>query len=182
VVLTRTGGCSKDRALAGCRDPDRDDGGDRDHPPGLAELVEGGIEPHVGALCLDRSTEEGPDLFVEHLADPGDLRAGDAVDPERPDQVVDLASGYALHVGLHHDRVQRALRPPAGLEQRGEVGARGDLGDPKLDRAHARVPASGAIAVAVGDALGAALVRRGADLGGDLGLHHRLGEHPDTFA
>ena len=39
----------------------------------------------------------------------------------------------------------------------------------------------GAVAVAVGDALGAPLVGSGADLAGDLGLHHRLGEHPNAF-
>jgi hypothetical protein len=80
-----------------------------------------------------RSAARGrPDLFVEHLADPGDLRAGDPVDPERFDQIVDLARGHALHVGLDHDRVQRFLRPPAGLEERGEVSAGSDLGDPVL--------------------------------------------------
>src|SRR5439155_14087914 len=44
-----------------------------------------------------------------------------------------------------------------------------------------RVPAPRAIAVAVGEALGAAFVRRRTDLGGDLGLHHRLRKHPNTF-
>ena len=77
--------------------------------------------------------------------------------------------------------MQRLLGSPAGLEQRGEVGAGGDLGDLQLDRARARVPAPGAVAVAVGGALGAPLVGRGTDLAGDLGLHHRLGEHPDAF-
>jgi hypothetical protein len=104
------------------------------------------------------------------------------VDPERPDQVVDLAGGHALHVGLDHDRVQGLLGAPAGLEEAREVGACGDFRDLELDRADPGVPPTRPVPVAVGNPLRAPLVGRGADLSGDLRLHHRLGEHPDTFA
>src|SRR5918994_148174 len=77
--------------------------------------------------------------------------------------------------------MKRLLRPPAGLKERGKVGARGHFGDPQLDRADPGVPAAGAVAVAVGDPLRAPFVGGGTDLRGDLGLHHRSGEHPDTF-
>src|SRR6266545_419389 len=101
-----------------------------------------------------------PDLLVEHLADPGDLRAGDPVDPERPDQVVDLAGGHALHVGLDHDRVQGLLGAPAGLEEAREVGACGDFRDLELDRADPGVPPTRPVPVAVGSPLRAPLVGR----------------------
>src|SRR6266545_866204 len=82
-----------------------------------------------------------PDLLVEHLADPGDLRAGDPVDPERPDQVVDLAGGQGL------------LGAPAGLEEAREVGACGDFRDLELDRADPGVPPTRPVPVAVGSPL-----------------------------
>ncbi len=182
VVLARPGRGTEHGALPGRRHPDRDDGRHGDHPAGLPHLVERRVEPDVGALRLDRAAEEGSDLLVERLADPRDLGAGDPVDPEGPHEVVDLAGGHPLHVGLDDDRVQRLLRPAAGFEERWEVGAGGDLRDLQLDRAHAGVPPAGPVAVAVGGALGAPLVGGGADLVRDLGLHHRLGEHPDAFS
>ena len=45
----------------------------------------------------------------------------------------------------------------------------------------ARVPAPWPVAVAPGGALRAALTVAGADLRGDLGLHHRLGEYRDRL-
>jgi hypothetical protein len=65
VVLGGTGGRSEHRAFALLGDPDRDDGGDRDHTAGLTNLVERRIKPEVRAGGLDRSAEEGPDLLVE---------------------------------------------------------------------------------------------------------------------
>lgn len=91
VVLASARGDPQDTPLARLRDPDRDDRGDRGDPAGLTDLVERGVEPEVGVLVLDRATQEGSYLLVEHLADPGDLGAGDPVDAERADQVVDLA-------------------------------------------------------------------------------------------
>ena len=139
--------------LTGGGDADRDHAGDGDHAIELAHLVEGGIEDDVGALVLDGSVAKGLDLGIEHLAQPADLRLGDAVDAEGLDQVVDLAGGNTLNVGLDHDGVERLLGAPPWFEQRRKVGAAGDLGDLELDRADARVPRAGAIAVAIGGAL-----------------------------
>src|SRR3972149_3930584 len=44
------------------------------------------------------------------------------------------------------------------------------------------VPAAGAVAVAMGQPLRRALVEAGADLGGDLGVHHGLGEDAEGLA
>ncbi len=155
------------------------DGGD---PVELSDLVKGGIEDHIGARLVDRSRSERLDLLVPHLAEPTDLRLGDAVDPQRFDEVVDLAGGNAFDVGLDHDRVQGPLGPATGLEQTREVGAAGDLGDLEFDGPDAGVPGAGAIAVSLRAALGAALVGQGADLGADLGLHNRLGEDSYAFS
>jgi hypothetical protein len=65
VVLARSALSSEHRALALLGDADRHDGGDRDHPAGLPELVKRRIEPQVRAWLVDRPPEEGPDLFVE---------------------------------------------------------------------------------------------------------------------
>jgi hypothetical protein len=101
-------------------DPDRDDGRERDHPAVAPDLVEGRVEPHVRVGLFDRTLEERLDLGVELGADPRDLAPGDAVHPERPDQIVHLAGGDALHVGLLDHRHERALGPPARLEQTGK--------------------------------------------------------------
>jgi hypothetical protein len=65
--------------------------------------VERRIELQVRAWLFDRTSQEALDLFVEHLADPGYLRAGDPVDPERSHKIVDLARGHALDVILDRD-------------------------------------------------------------------------------
>jgi len=143
--------------------------------------VERGIEPHVGVLTFDRTRHERPHLLIEDLADPGNLRAGDAIDPERVDQVVDLAGRDALDLGLDDHGMKGLLRPPTRLKERREVGACRDLRDLELDRADPGVPGPRAVAVAIGGAFGAALVGGGTDLAGDLGLHHSLRKHPDAF-
>ena len=48
VVLARTGRRSEYRAFTLLGDRDRYDGGDRDYPASLANLVEGRVEPEVG--------------------------------------------------------------------------------------------------------------------------------------
>lgn len=65
MVFARTGRGSEHRALARCRDPDRDHGRHRDHPTGLANLVEGRVEPKVRALGLDRTAKERLHLLIE---------------------------------------------------------------------------------------------------------------------
>jgi hypothetical protein len=93
---------------------------------------------------------------------------------QRGDQVVDLAGRDAVHVGLHHHRVQRHVDPPPRGQQRREEGAGARLGD--LDR---QVPSSrgdGLVPgpVAPGGAGLGALVRVGADVRGRLRVDQRL--------
>jgi hypothetical protein len=77
----------------------------------------------------------------------------------------------AVDVGLLDDGDERALGAPARLEEAREVAAVAQLGDLELDLTGARVPAPGAVAVAVRRALGRALAVVGADLRRDLGVH-----------
>jgi hypothetical protein len=144
--------------------------------------VKGGIEDHIGARLVDRSRSERLDLLVPHLAEPADLRLGDAVDPQRLDEVVDLAGGNAFDVGLDHDRVQGPLGPATGLEQTREVGAAGDLGDLEFDGPDAGVPGAGCDSRFYTRCARSWLVGQGADLGADLGLHNRLGEDSYAFS
>jgi hypothetical protein len=83
--------------------------------------------------------------------------------PRAFDQVVDLAGGDAVHVGLHHHRVQGPVDPPAPLQQRREEAALAQLRDRQLD-----VPRRGrdqlrAMPVALRRASLGALMRAGAD-------------------
>ena len=104
---------------------------------------------------------------------------GDALAAQRAHEVVDPPRGDAFHVRLLDYREQGALGAPPGLEQGGEVAALAQLRDLQLDAAGARVPAPWPVAIAPGEARLAALAVAGAHLRGDLGLHHRLGEHRD---
>ena len=101
--------------------------------------------------------------------------------PKRTYEVVDAACRDALDVRLLHDGEEGPLGAPPGLEQGGEVAALAQLRDLQLDAAGARVPAPRPVAIAPGGAIRAALAVAGADLRGDLGLHHRLGEHRDRL-
>src|SRR5215211_5269868 len=97
---------------------------------------------------------------------------------ELGNQPVDLAGGDAVDVALLDDRDQRLLGPPAGLQERGEVAARAQLGDGQLELANAGVPGPGPVAVALGGApVRRTLAELGADQGGDLGVH-QLGDQP----
>ena len=64
------------------------------------------------------------------LTGPGtDLALGDALAAERLHQILHMAGGDALHVGLLHNGQQRPLTAPTGLEQGGEVAALPHLRD-----------------------------------------------------
>ena len=141
------------------------------------------VEPEVAVrTAVERPLEEARDDGVELGADPRHLALGDALAAERTYEVVDAAGRDALDVRLLDHGEQGPLGAPARLEQSREVAALAQLRDLQLDGAGACVPAPRPVPVAPRDALGAALAVGGASLRGDLGLHHRLGEHRDGLA
>ncbi len=84
-----------------------------------------------------------------------------------------------MHVGFLDHRHQRPLGRPAGLEEAGEVGAAPQLRDAQLDRAGARLPVPLPVAVALHQAVRAALAMAGAGHPADLQLHQPLGRKAD---
>ena len=164
-----------------------DGGGDHDAHLGdaalLAHPLGERVEPEVAVrTAVERPLEEAPNDGVELGADPRHLALGDALAAQRAHEVVDPPRGDALHVRLLDHCEQGALGAPPGLEQGGEVAALAQLRDLQLDAAGARVPAPRPVAVTPGEARLAALAVAGAHLPGDLGLHHRLGQHRDRLA
>jgi hypothetical protein len=147
-----------------------------DHPPIDPGLAAGGVEEDVGERLLgEAAVPERADFGVEVGADPGDLGSADAgVGAQRPHQVIDLPGGDAVQTGLHDHREQRLVDPSPAFQQRREDRAGAQLGDPQLQIPRGRGQDAGPGAVALrGPGVGA-LVRRGADHRGPLGLDQRL--------
>ena len=119
---------------------------------------------------------------VELLADARDLAIGDALAAKRLHEVLDTTGGDVLHVGVLHDGEQDPLAATAGFEQGGEGAALPHLRDLQLQGAHAGVARPGPVTVAVGDPLRVALARAGPGLGGYLGHHRCLHQHPRPLA
>ena len=133
-------------------------------------------EVRVGR-AVERARAEVLDDPVQRFRKPGDLAAAHPLDPELADELVDASGGYAGEVGIRDHRHERLLRPPASLEKPvGEVRALPELGDRKLDRADARVPAPLPVAVSDVDPRGRALAEVGATEHVGLGAHQRLGK------
>jgi hypothetical protein len=170
---------TQDAALTGPGDPDRDEDGHRDHPPAIADLDVGRVEPEVGiALAGEGPMAEGLDLGVEAGADPADLALADAGDPQGGHEVLHAARRDARDVGLLDHRKEGSLGPSAGLQEGGKVAPVADPRDGEVEGPDAGVPAPLAIAVAVGDPpVRVALAPGHAGELRDLGLHHRLGKH-----
>jgi len=93
-------------------------------------LAVGGVEGDVREVLLtQRPVAEGGDFGVEVLADPRDLAFGDPrIRAEGLDQVVDLAGGGAVQIGLHHHREQALIDPAAPLVQSGKNDPERSLG------------------------------------------------------
>jgi hypothetical protein len=147
-----------------------------DHPAVDPGLAVGSVHEHIGELLAgQRAVPERRDLAVEVGTDPAHLALGDAaVGTQGPDQVVDLAGAHAMEIGLHHHREQGLVDPAAPLQQRGEERPHPQLGDAQL-----QIPRRGrqqpwAVAVALGESLGRALVGCGADHGREFGLDEVL--------
>jgi hypothetical protein len=157
----------------------------RDHPPVDPGLAVGGVEEHVRErLPGQRPIPERTDFLVEVGAAPADFGLGDAgVRAQGPHQVVDLPRRHAVQVGLHHHREQRLVDPPAPLQQRGEERAGAQLRNAQLQIPGRGGQRAAAVPVALRGARLAALVRGGADRGGQLRLDQRLiqrlGRRPD---
>ena len=97
-------------------------------------LAVGGIQKDVReSLLAQGAVAECGDLGVEVFADPGDLAFGDpGIGTQRLDQVIDLAGGRAVQVGLHHHGKQALIDPATALQQRREERPGAQLGDPQL--------------------------------------------------
>ena len=98
----------------------------------------------------------------------------DAGKPHRLHQLLDPAGRDAADPGFLDHRDQRLLARPARLQERREVRALAQLRDAQLERSEPRVEAPVAIAVAVIEPIGRALVPPGADQALDIGFHQDL--------
>jgi hypothetical protein len=113
--------------------------------------------------------------MIKVSADPADFALADAaVGTKRPHQVVDLAGAHPMQIGLHHHREQRLVDPAAPLQQAGEERPGPQLGDAQLQIPGRGGQHPGSVPVALRQPIMAALVRRGADHGGELGLDEGL--------
>jgi hypothetical protein len=155
-------------------------GGDHDrlghHPPVHPGLAVGRVQEHVRVTDLgQRPVPERTDFFVEVRTDPRDLGLADpGVGAERFDQVVDLARGHAVQVGLHDHREQRLVDPTPAFQQAREERSGPKLGDPQLQVTSGRGQDPAPRAVALSRALIGAFPRARADHTGQLGVDQRL--------
>jgi hypothetical protein len=100
-------------------------------------------------------------------------------------QIVDLARGHAMQIGLHDHREQSLIHPTAPIQQGGEERPGAQLRDPQpqITRRRGQDPRSRTVAL-VGARRGV-LPRPGADGGRQFGLDqclvHRFGRDPDAF-
>ncbi len=181
--LAVTGRAAQHFPSAISADAGRDHDGLADDPTGQAHLAVRRIQEHVG----EREVVEGAgaperDLGVELRADPADLALADPGAPHRDHQVVDPAGAHPFDVGLHDDRVQRHVDPPAGVEQRGEERPGPDLRDPHRQVPGRRGDGLVAGAVALGRAGLASLVHAGADVRGRLRVDELLHDRAEQLA
>jgi hypothetical protein len=187
AVLAVTNVQAQDLAAAVGGHPGGDHHRPGDDPPIDPGLEVGGIQEHIGKGGVgQRAGPEGGHLTIQLGAAPGDLRLGDpSVHTQGLDQVVDLAGGGAVQVGLHDHREQRLIHPPAAFQQRREERPGPQLRDPQLQIPGRGRERLGAVPVALRDPLAGAFVRAGADHRGQLGLDQRLIDRrrglPDSF-
>jgi len=148
----------------------------RHHPvidPGLAV---GGVEKDIREpLIGQRPVAKRPHLGVQIRADPRNLALGDArIRTKGLDQIIDLASGGAVQVSLHHHCKQALIDPATPLQQRRKERPTAQLGDAQLqitgDGGQRARPRPIAL---IGPRIGA-LMRAGADHRGQFGIDERL--------
>jgi hypothetical protein len=176
AVLAVANPKAEDLAAAVAAHPGGDHHGLGDDPPVDPCLAIGRVDKDVGeGLAGQRPVPERAHFGVQVGADPADLALADAaVGTQGPDQVVDLAGGDPVQVGLHHHRKQRLVHPPAPLQQPGEERPRPQLRDPQLQIPSRGGCQPGPVPVALGQPLGCPLVWGGADHRGELRLDEGL--------
>ena len=153
----------------------RHDDGAGDHAAVHSRLHIGGVREHVGELSVEATCTKGLQVLVELGADARHLGLGDPRRrPERLHEVVDLSRRDAVHVGLHHDGIQRTVDAPAPLKERGEEGSLPELRDLELEIARLGRDELRSVPVAKRRAGLRALVRRRPDRGGELRLDQLL--------
>ncbi len=147
-----------------------DAGGDDDrfgHDVGaVVGLHVGGVQEQVGELdVIEAAFTELADGDVELGTDPRHVTLRHpGIDPQRGDEVVDLAGRHAVHERFHDHRPQRPVDPPTRFQQRRVEAAVTQLGDGQLDVAGLRRQQPGPGPVALGRAGLAAFVAGGADV------------------
>ena len=148
---------------------------DRDDAAALALLQVGCIEPDIGPVAFQRSFQEGVHALIDFLAELGDLALGDTAHPHGLYQVLDAAGRDAGNPGFLDDRGQRLLDRAAGLQEGREVGRPGaELRHLQLQGAKPGLQRPLAVAVAVRQPLGAALVPCRTDDVLHIGVHDPL--------
>ena len=98
-----------------------------------ADLAVGRVQEHVGERdVLQGAGPPDRDVSVELCADPRHFALADPGAAHRDHQVIDPSGADAFDVGLHHDRVQRDVDPPARTQQRREERPGAELGRSSL--------------------------------------------------
>jgi hypothetical protein len=116
AVLARPDVQPQHLTLAGGPHAHRDDHRHGHDAAVVADLHEGGVEPHVRVRPLQPATTEARHLAVEFGAQARDLALADALQPQRPHQLVHPPGRDPLHVRFTHHRHQGPLGPPARLQ------------------------------------------------------------------
>ena len=142
--------------------------------PALTLLEVGGIQPEIGPVADEQAFEKGIHPVVDVLAQLAHRALADPGQPHGLHQVIDTPGGHAADPGLLDDGHQGLLRGLAGLQERREVAALPQLGDPQLQGPQARVQRPVTVAVAIRRPLGRALVPPGADQPLHVRLHQQL--------
>src|SRR5207253_7268167 len=141
-------------------DGDSNDDRDRDDATAGADLHIGRIEPEIGPVALQRPIEKRGDLVVDLTAQSADLAFRDARHAHGFDQIIDRACRHAVHISLLDNRGEGFLGQAPRLQKHREVAALAQLWDAQLDRPGAGLPDPVSVAIAVIDAVRAALAVR----------------------
>jgi hypothetical protein len=151
-------------------------------PPVLPYLHIGRVDPQVRPVALDRAIEEGGHALVDFLAKPAHLALGDAVHPQRLDQIIDRACRDALDIGFLDHRRQRLLGHATRLQKARKIAALAQAGDAQLDGPGPGLPIALAVPVALNQAVRRLLAITRAGQATDLHLHQPLGGKRDHVA